>query len=182
MARKQKRLRYLNEAFNKKTPEINNRASAVSLYLLVSELLESYSLKGKEQMIRDFFIDFQTKLRAEIEKGTKATDPELLLYQSAIIQAADSKDSISKRHDILKKRFFNYATDIEPLDPQRGFTEDQRVAIYRKDNETCQICGEHVDWEDFHADHIIPYSEGGKTTVSNGRATHRSCHLSKKKS
>jgi len=171
-----KTLNFLNDVFAEKTPEINNRASVVSLYLLASNLLAHYSVKGKENIFRDFFINFQTKLRGEVEKGTKATDTELILYQTAVIQAADSKDSIERRHEILKRRFFSYDTKIEPLDPTRGFTEDQKIAIYRRDKETCQICCKHVDWDDFQAHHKIPWRKGGKTTVENGQTTHKTCH------
>jgi 5-methylcytosine-specific restriction endonuclease McrA len=62
-------------------------------------------------------------------------------------------------------------------DPQRLFTEAQRIMIYRRDKGLCQQClaeelpeeDARVSWEDFEADHIVPYCKGGETTVENGQ-------------
>lgn len=106
-------LNYLNLSFDEKYSELKNRASVVSIYLLISKLIEKSSLKGKEKIIRDFYIEFLKKLKFQVEKGAFADDPELLSYQSAVNQAADSKDSIQKRHRILLKRLIEYDPDLE---------------------------------------------------------------------
>ncbi len=59
-ARKVKRvLDFLFRAFPEKTPELE-RYSAVSLYALVSYLLETFSIQGRESEISQWFIDFET--------------------------------------------------------------------------------------------------------------------------
>jgi DNA-binding XRE family transcriptional regulator len=42
----------------------------------------------------------------------------------------------------------------------------------------CQGCGEELR-PDWHADHKVPYSQGGRTEVSNGQALCPGCNLSK---
>ena len=42
----------------------------------------------------------------------------------------------------------------------------------------CQLCGERLS-QGFHADHVVPFSKGGQTTVNNGQALCSSCNLSK---
>ena len=113
---------FLNRMFGSKVSELSNRASIVSLYLLVSDLLEKTSLKGKEKTIKEFYIDFLRKLRSEVQKGSLAKDTELILYQSAVNQAADSKESIQRRHDILMKRLVEFDSDFEQ------FTEKDAIA------------------------------------------------------
>ena len=169
----------LDVAFQTKTPEIRNRASVVSLFLLVSQLLKEYAISGKEQMVRDFFVDFQAKLSAEVARGPQAKDMELIDYQTAVIQAADTKESIEKRRKILMTRFLLFMPDLLLLDPKRAFTEEQRAAIYRRNNGMCQMCGAKVEWENFHADHIIPHIRGGKTAVENGQTLCERCNFSK---
>ncbi|MBI4180856.1 MAG: HNH endonuclease, partial [Chloroflexi bacterium] len=65
--------------------------------------------------------------------------------------------------------FLLFCPQLVPLDPQRAFTEEQRLAIFRKYDGTCQIGGERVRWGEFHADHIVPFSKGGKTTIANAQ-------------
>lgn len=99
---------FLNGIFEHKTPELNNRASIISLYLLASELLKKTSLKGKETTIKEFYISFLKTLSAEVEKGPLATDTDLIIYQSAVNQAAYSKESIQIRQDILMKHLIRF--------------------------------------------------------------------------
>jgi len=169
-------LNYLSKAFSEKTPELHSRAGIVSLYLLLSKLTKEYSIKDKEKVIHDFVVEFEQKL---IKAEEKEDNVELLKYLNAISHSSDSANSIKTRDEIITNNFFLMASDIEPLDKNRGFTETQRIAIFRKDNETCQKCSRKVEWEDFHADHIIPHSRGGKTSVENGQVLCSECNLKK---
>ncbi len=169
-------LNYLDKAFPSKTPELHSRAGIVSLYILVSRLLKEYSMKNRESDIGNFIIQFEKRL---IDAEQKEDNVELLKYLNAISHSSDSANSIKTRDEIMTNYFFSMVKDIEPLDENRGFTEFQRIAIFRKYDETCQICGKKVEWKDFHADHIVPHSKGGKTTVENGQLLCSVCNLKK---
>ena len=62
------------------------------------------------------------------------------------------------------------------------FTDAQRRAVFRRDECRCQLgikCSrEKVKWDDWHCDHRLAWTEGGKTTVENGCAA---CNLAKGK-
>lgn len=169
-------INFLSRAFDGKTPELHTRAGIISLYLLVSTIMKEYSLKDKENLIKDFVIDFQEKLR---EAEEKENNPDLLKFLNAISHSSDGTNSIRTRHDILMNYFLLFAKDLEPLDINRDFTEVERIAIYRKNNGVCQDCKEKVEYNDFHADHINPYTKGGKTTIENGQVLCSECNLSK---
>ncbi len=47
---------------------------------------------------------------------------------------------------------------------------DERIVIWCRDNESCQMCNNNIAFEEMHADHIKPHSEGGKTTLDNTQA------------
>ena len=98
----------LDKIFSYKAEEITNRASVVSIYLMVEETILKGSIDGKEKAIKDFYLKFLDRLREEARAGIDATDRFLLAYHSRVIQAADSKTSIAERHDRLKEAFQQY--------------------------------------------------------------------------
>ena len=98
-------------------------------------------------------------------------------------QSTDSEESIAARLDVFEKRFFDAVPEIEPKDPQRGFSHEQRLAIFRRDNGICQLklrCdGVKVGWDHWHADHKTAHSKGGKSIVANGQVACPDCNFSK---
>ena len=169
-------INFLSRISEDKVPELHTRADVVSLYLLISEMMKDYALKDKEALIRSFLIDFNKKLRLAEEKNDNV---ELLTYIHSIGHSSDSATSIKKRHEILIAHFLLFAPDLLPLDVNREFSEAQRIAIYRKNDGVCQKCGTKVPYgSSYHADHVIPYSRGGKTTVENGQLLCNKCNQS----
>ena len=61
----------------------------------------------------------------------------------------------------------------------RKFKAWQKVAILTKADFKCQCCGIEIAWENFHADHVIPFSKNGETSIVNGQALCASCNLKK---
>ena len=58
--------------------------------------------------------------------------------------------------------------DLIQKDKTRDFSDEQRIAIYYRDKGICQLCGKKCGIEEFHADYIIPFSQGGITKKSDG--------------
>ncbi|MBR1889689.1 MAG: DUF262 domain-containing protein [Alloprevotella sp.] len=61
----------------------------------------------------------------------------------------------------------------------RIFPEIMRQASYERQKGICPICGLHFDIEDMEADHITPWSEGGKTEEKNCQMLCRDCNRRK---
>jgi superfamily II DNA or RNA helicase len=61
----------------------------------------------------------------------------------------------------------------------RQFGPTQRMAMLLRSGSKCESCGASIELSTFHADHIVPWSKGGQTTLSNAQALCRSCNLSK---
>lgn len=106
-------LDYLDRVFTKETSYIRNRATVASLFWFVLSGREKFPLTGKEKMVRAFFKEFHEELHSQIRLGKDATDAELLSYQTAVIQAADTKDSIKRRDSILANRFEKFLTSLK---------------------------------------------------------------------
>ena len=62
---------------------------------------------------------------------------------------------------------------------KRNFTKAQRLQLLRKAGYRCQICGTKLTVDNWEADHIIPYSRGGKTENWNGQALCSTCNRQK---
>ena|GEM_PF-5740332 len=70
-------------------------------------------------------------------------------------------------------------SEAPPLDAQRYFTHQQRVEIFDLSHGICASCGTPISRKNFHADHIVPFIQGGPTTVQNGRALCSACNRKK---
>ncbi|MEQ8846103.1 DUF262 domain-containing protein [Botrimarina sp.] len=163
---------FLKSCFPDRTPELK-RGNVVSLYLLASSLMDAFRLRGKERDFRDFLIDFEAKRRVNED------DNELVRYNERLSHASDSEEAIEFRHRVLLRAFHEFCPDLVPIDSQRSFDEGQRIAIYRRDGGQCKYCGADVPWEGFDADHVVPHSKGGPTTVTNGWLACGTCNRQK---
>lgn len=61
---------------------------------------------------------------------------------------------------------------------KRNYSNSEKAYIYRLAKGKCQICKCNLPRE-WHADHIIPYSKGGITGLSNAQALCPTCNLKK---
>ena len=61
----------------------------------------------------------------------------------------------------------------------RTFDESVRVEAYERQGHRCAICGKEMDLKDMHADHIEPWSRGGKTVPENCQLLCTTCNLKK---
>lgn len=62
---------------------------------------------------------------------------------------------------------------------RRLFSQAQRAVIYVLARGHCQRCGIRLNPSNWHADHVDPFSRGGRTHLSNAQALCPSCNLSK---
>lgn len=184
VARKVRRtLDYLKQAFPEHTRELE-RYNAITLYSLVSSLIDNYVHQGTENRLADWFISFEAERRADMDAEEDNRDVQLVEYQRLTSYSTDAEESLAKRLEQMQRRFFLSAPDIELTDPTRIFSDAQRLAIYRRDDARCQLrikCDgtQKLKWNNWHADHKTPHSIGGKTTVENGQVACPDCNFAK---
>lgn len=66
-----------------------------------------------------------------------------------------------------------------PENDRRLYTFEEKKSLFDA-NCTCHLCKNEIAFiEDAHVDHIERYSEGGKTSIKNGKLSHRYCNLQK---
>tara|TARA_R110002167_G_scaffold35510_1_gene113403 strand:- start:908 stop:1795 length:888 start_codon:yes stop_codon:yes gene_type:complete len=61
----------------------------------------------------------------------------------------------------------------------RTFTESNKRTLYERQSGVCPICSETFEINQMEADHITPWSQGGKTELSNGQMLCRECNRRK---
>jgi len=105
----------LDKVFTEKSEMLKNRATIISFYLLISELIDKTNITGKEPKVMSFFDNFSKELNKQIGLGTNATDPKMVHYQSVVTQGADKQKAIKSRQEILIQKLMEYRKDIYKL-------------------------------------------------------------------
>ena len=61
----------------------------------------------------------------------------------------------------------------------RAFTESNKRTLYERQKGICCSCNSHFTIKEMEADHITPWSQGGKTELINGQMLCRDCNRRK---
>ncbi len=170
-------LTFLTAAFKEKQSPRLKKYSFVTLGVLVPELLDAYDLQTHASEFAEAYLDFELA-RVENE-GLPENEQDSALSAFTDAARSDSIPAMKYRFEYLRDYFLAQIPDLKAKDPNRAFTADQRMAIFRRDRGACQApgCSAICDENDFHADHVIPHSKGGATSVGNGRVLCPTCNL-----
>jgi hypothetical protein len=164
-------LNVLNEVFTEKTPELE-RYNVISLYCVVAELLKQYVNEDVKPLLFDWFIKFEAERREQEAKPEDEADAEWITYKARISYSTDAADSIRWRMEFMLRNLLEAIPNIRLKDNQRLFTNAQRLAIFQRDGGVCQLrlkCdGAKLTWDDWHCDHIVPWTKGGPPQLKTG--------------
>ena len=61
----------------------------------------------------------------------------------------------------------------------RAFTDSNKRTLYERQNGICPACHGHYELAQMEADHITPWSQGGKTELANGQMLCKDCNRRK---
>ncbi|MDR2732322.1 MAG: HNH endonuclease, partial [Fibromonadaceae bacterium] len=79
-----------------------------------------------------------------------------------------------------KKGIYEYLIDGQEKHLSiRSFTDKNKLETYEKQKALCKKCGKEYKFEEMEADHIKPWSKGGKTTVENCQMLCKDCNRRK---
>lgn len=110
-----------------------------------------------------------------------------VLYNKYGMKKYDVPELMEKFKELLldddvtnKKGIYEYLlSDDEKFLNIRAFSESMKIAAYTKQGGICPICGKHFEIDEMEADHIDPWSAGGKTNSDNCQVLCRSCNRRK---
>lgn len=107
------------------------------------------------------------------EHGTrKDLEPKSLEVK---VQALMGDEDVTKKSGIYEYLL----TGNERALSIRAFDRRDALAAYERQGHKCPYCGEEFDFDQMQADHITPWSKGGKTTPDNCQMLCRDCNLKK---
>ncbi len=176
-------LNYIYDSFAVITPELSVQWGFIDFYLLISLLIKEYVIENKNQDFSAFYIGFEQERRsiedpAELIEQGDSWAKDLYDYIDAF-KAGGVRKNIEKRNEVYTNRLFREIISLETKDNKRLFDQNQKIVMWRRDNGKCGECDRRVEFKDMHADHVKPYSKGGKTTVENGQTLCAKCNLNK---
>lgn len=168
---------FLVRAFKDMPSPRLKKFSIITLTFLTVELLEKYSLSKFPKEFAQGYIDFEKDRLINEELPEEKQDSKLAAYTDAA--RSDSIQDMLYRHELLRAALIRALPNLVLKDATRGFSEEQRAAIFWRDEGSCQKCGRKCEENEFHADHIDPHSNGGETKIINGQVLCPECNLSK---
>lgn len=165
-------LTLLRNLFGNKLHAIRSKSDLPILYLIAHKLLSTYSISGFEDRIGFFILDFINNVERHEEFNKLSKNPFVRYkffkkYQYLHIQ---------EKYVIMASELLKAIPDMKPLDQQRLFNDTEKLAIYLRANGKCEKCEEEISIGDGHADHRIRHTDGGLTTIANGRFLCIPCH------
>ena len=155
----------------------------MTLFSIAYYYKKHFITKGTEADFAKTFLSFEQERKEDLIKPRDARNDLLINYQEAIAKSTLSQKSVSGRYLAVMSFYQEHLLEPPLRYPQRHFTEEQRLFIYRRDHGICQLqikCqGKKCGWEEWHTDHIKPHSKGGQTTVENGQVSCPECNFVK---
>jgi hypothetical protein len=170
------------QIFPERAPELE-RYNVVALYAVLSELQRGYVIADILPEVREWFFDFEARRHAQEALDVETAESEWVAYKEKVSHSTDAGDSIRFRLDFIMRDLLSRFPNLLQKDNQREFTHLQKMTIFRRDKQRCQVklkCdGVKVVWDEWHCDHKDPWSRGGKSTVENGQVSCPACNLAK---
>jgi hypothetical protein len=146
----------------------------ISIYMLVRHLRMYYVLDETIKLhLKNFIYNFYQRWK-NYDEGS---DTDMLTFSN---RRQQGESDLETRDMIVRQIFFKYVYEneiiIKEKDTNRAFSELQRIIIYRNGKGLCQQClrdkipekEARVSWSKYQADHVLPHSKGGGTTIENG--------------
>jgi hypothetical protein len=168
----EKNIDFLDQIFPAKSKFLK-RAVVINLYMLISYLSKHRNIKNALKDIHKWFEKTEVKRHRDSD------------YRLLMTRGANGRPSIEGRFKWIIAEFMSEFDNFQivELDEKRNFGEEQKLELFIKYGKRCQgtFCGGRLikDNETWHADHIMPWIQGGKTEIENGQVLCPTCNLKK---
>lgn len=104
--------------------------------------------------------------------GSGKYDPKTL--EDRIVQLLDDDDVTNQ------KGIYEYLLDGQEKHLSiRAFSQKMKQTAYERQKGICPVCGKHFEIDEMQADHITPWSKGGKTIAENCQMLCAECNRRK---
>ena len=146
-------------------------------YLFVKIIEREYAHAQLFSWMKEFIPAFNAKRRENLELPEEKRDSVIIEFGRLMQQGTNDKNSLQARVSTLRRYFLQEHPEVSLRDRQRGFSQEERAAIFFLAGRRCAKCKkEFRDIEEMEADHQQRWAEGGRTTLKNGRALCETCN------
>lgn len=184
-----KQLNSLCRVFNNKDPRLKKAGYPQLYYLFIKEMEATYADANLLSNISKFIDEF---IRKRDDNLNRTPEGKSLLrerereesvfldeFEHMMGQGNDS-GSLKKRVKILSQFFLEKHPETKLRGKQRNFSDAERYIIFLRGDKKCAGCGkEFANYDDFEADHIVPWIASGDTSLSNAQALCINCNRTK---
>jgi len=181
LAKVKQNLDFMFKCFSNSSRELSKSTTQL-YYIWLREIRLQYAHPALNGLLLNFIENFAADRIVDAKKEEKEQDDLLKQYKWLSGQNTNDGDSMESRAHILTKKFLQKNPGVVAKDAKRAFNDDEKFVLWFRAGKKCQgsDCGvELPDHKSFHADHIVPHTAGGSTTLENGQALCPSCNLKK---
>lgn len=148
-----------------------------------NKILEKFSGSVYDSIIIPFsFFDKHSLIvnADKIREAVMKVKMEDESYREDTYAATGSKVRVIRRIQTIYNLILNITGDSFSDNDRRLFTAEEKKKLYESGDKKCAICGNLIlSIDDCEIDHIIPFTKGGKTELSNAQIAHRICNREK---
>jgi len=166
------------DAIAKSVTTATNRLKATG-YVIINTLQNTFNSLQDVELDEEIITNYENEKQSTLDKLEE-------LHEDVVSLVDEETEHLTQQaYDIYN----DYKAKVLQLDvvqyalrnnkTTRYFSDEQRTEIYLRDKGVCQLCNTPVTLKKFDCDHIIPWSKGGQTTISNGQCTCQTCNRSK---
>lgn len=159
-------------------------STLMNLFIAMVELHKQNRTINDKQKFFEWFMSTENARIGNNKHLAQTKEGESRTYAGC--NKSTSNIFLQARYEYIVKDLKSVPSDIvATFDPERLFTETQRFKLWKKQNGSCPRTGKKIpqheinNHELWHADHVIPYSKGGPTTLDNGELVCKDYNLSK---
>lgn len=165
-------LNFLRKCFSEDDYQfLNKHAWVFSVYTMIRELSLSYSLIGKEEIVKNFIESFHNKVYSEDKRRSNPTYQRF--YDN--VRGGWSEKIIVLRRNLLIKEFLE-KHPLEELDEKRQISDEEKIAAFEK-HPQCELRGCSLkDYRDAEYHHKVRHVDGGKSELDNIMVLCKKCH------
>jgi hypothetical protein len=173
-------LNWMKPIFDSSDRLLSKQSFPQLFYLFTKNINREYAAVELQSRVREFLNFFAEERIENTRRPEDEMDSELTEYGRLTQQGTNDADSMRKRVAILKRRFLRMFPDTPLKDSKRLFDEDERYVIWLRAGKRCEACSNQIAFDEMQADHIVTHSQGGQTSLENGRCLCVSCNTSRK--
>ncbi|MBT4823822.1 DUF262 domain-containing protein [Candidatus Woesearchaeota archaeon] len=165
-------LNFLRKCFPEENYQfLSKHAWVFAVYTMIREMSLSYSLIGKEDIIRKFIENFHNKVYSEDRRQSNPTYQRF--YDN--VRGGWSEKIIALRRNLLIREFLD-KHKLEELDEKRQISDEEKIASFEK-HPNCELCNRSFkDYKEPEYHHRVRHVEGGKSEMGNIVVLCDKCH------